>query len=115
MLTGTGNLLDLWSFGRQLPRRLLGSEKVGSFYVCSTCILTYFASVLLFKKVTSKCAVNCNTAGLILNGYLSLTLILVSVFTAFLAFKTFNRIKCKSSVSKFIHIFAHSDSDYTFW
>ena len=34
---------------------------------------------------------------------------------AFVAFKTFcKRIKCKSSV-KFIDIFEHIDSDYTFW
>ena len=34
---------------------------------------------------------------------------------AFLAFKAFYGINCKSSVSKFILIFEHSDSDYTFF
>ena len=38
---------------QQLHRYLLGSEKVGRFYVCTTRILTYFASVIVtvvFKK-----------------------------------------------------------------
>ena len=58
VLTGTGNLLDLWSFGRRLATAQV-SVRIGK----GRKILFVFASVLLFKKATSKCAVNCNTAG----------------------------------------------------
>ena len=66
----------------------------------------------------SKCAVNCNTAGYINPERLSFFNFHPSFGSicfyaaAFLAFKTFYRIKSvkfKSSVSKFIHIFEHSD------
>ena len=54
----------IWKAFSNRPRYLVGSEKVGRFYVCNTRILTYFASVIsvVQKKATSKCAVNCNTA-----------------------------------------------------
>ena len=109
----------IWKAFSNRPRYLVGSEKVGRFYVCNTHILTYFASVIsvVQKKATSKCAVNCNIAGYINPERLSFFSFCPSICfyaAVFLSFKTFYRIKCKSSVSKFIHIFEHSDSDYTF-
>ena len=110
----------IWKAFSNRPRYLVGSEKVGRFYVCNTRILTYFASVIsvVQKKATSKCAVNCNTAGYINPERLSFFNFYPSICfyaAVFLAFKTFYRIKCKTYVSKFIHIFEHSDSDYTFY
>ena len=49
VLTRTGNLLDLWSFGRQLPRRLLGSEKVGSF-----CLVYLYIDLFRVRSVVQK-------------------------------------------------------------
>ena len=65
----------------------------------------------------SKCAVNCNTAGYVNPERLSFFNFYPSICfyaAVFLAFKTFYHIKGKSSISKFIHIFEQSDSDYTF-
>ena len=61
--------------------------------------------------------VNCSIAGYVNPERLSLFDFHTSICfdaEAFPALKAFYRINCKSSVSKFIHIFEHSDSDYTF-
>ena len=75
--------------------------------------------ITVVQKATFKCSVSCNTVGCInpelpsffnFHDHPSICFYAAS----FLALKTFYRIKCKSSVGKFIHIFEHSDSDYTF-
>ena len=103
-----------------------GSEKVGRFYVCTTRILISWPLQLWFKKnATSKCAVAFQCSRLCSKlSYSRVNPERLSFFDfhcsicfdteAFLAFKAFYRINCKSSVSKFILIFEHSDSDYTF-